>query len=252
MPDLGASTLLVAAALVLGLQHGIDWDHIAAIADLTGSAPNPRRGFTLATLYVLGHAAVVLGLGLLAIGAGLTLPDWTDDFMQPLVGLTLIALGIWVLVSLRQDPEEFRLRSRWMALGEAGRAVWMRLARQGERPIRAATKQAYGVHAAVAIGAVHGIGAETPSQVLLFLTAAGAAGPATGTLVLLAFIAGLALSNTGITLISLSGLRAAQARQEVYRALALVVAVFSLAAGILFLTGQTALLPAIAPLELLQ
>jgi|GEM_PF-3789977 len=54
---------LVVAALALGLRHGIDWDHIAAITDITASQDSPRAGVKLGTLYVLGHAAVVLVLG---------------------------------------------------------------------------------------------------------------------------------------------------------------------------------------------
>src|SRR3989337_921828 len=35
-PDAGAVGLLI-TALVLGLRHGIDWDHIAAITDITST-----------------------------------------------------------------------------------------------------------------------------------------------------------------------------------------------------------------------
>jgi len=36
MADLGALAL-IATGLGLGLRHGIDWDHIAAITDITGT-----------------------------------------------------------------------------------------------------------------------------------------------------------------------------------------------------------------------
>ncbi len=55
---------LVALGVGLGLRHGIDWDHIAAITDVTSSQPSRLRGFAMGTLYALGHAAVVLTLGL--------------------------------------------------------------------------------------------------------------------------------------------------------------------------------------------
>ena len=38
------SFALVAAGLLLGLRHGIDWDHIAAISDLTSSQQQRLRG----------------------------------------------------------------------------------------------------------------------------------------------------------------------------------------------------------------
>jgi high-affinity nickel permease len=33
---------LVVTALALGIRHGVDWDHIAAIADLSGTAETGR------------------------------------------------------------------------------------------------------------------------------------------------------------------------------------------------------------------
>ena len=51
------------AALVFGFRHGFDWDHIAALTDLTGSQATSRRSMWLATLYALGHAAMVNLIG---------------------------------------------------------------------------------------------------------------------------------------------------------------------------------------------
>lgn len=101
-------------ALGLGLRHGIDWDHIAAIADLTSTAENRRRGFMLSFLYAVGHAAVVMVLGVAAILFGAALPEGVDVWMGRVVGLTLVALGLWVLIELLRKGRDFRLRSRWI------------------------------------------------------------------------------------------------------------------------------------------
>lgn len=107
---------LAFGGFVLGLRHGVDWDHIAAITDITNSVvtteeatehmvalsaggaaaafPGKRSGtrwhetrwgFGLATLYALGHASVVIALGLLAIWAGTILPAWIDPIMEAVV-----------------------------------------------------------------------------------------------------------------------------------------------------------------------
>ena len=40
----GGSIGIMAAALALGIRHGIDWDHIAAITDITSTtAAQPRQ-----------------------------------------------------------------------------------------------------------------------------------------------------------------------------------------------------------------
>lgn len=101
-------------ALGLGLRHGIDWDHIAAIADLSGNAENRRRGFLLSMAYAVGHGAVVFVLGTAAIAFGLAIPDGLDELMGRIVGVTLILLGVWILAELLRKGRNFRLRSRWM------------------------------------------------------------------------------------------------------------------------------------------
>ena len=68
--DEGVSLGLLLTSFTLGLRHGFDWDHIAAIADLSGTAESRRRGFALSMLYALGHGAVVFTLGAIAIAAG--------------------------------------------------------------------------------------------------------------------------------------------------------------------------------------
>lgn len=105
---------LLLTALGLGLRHGIDWDHIAAIADLSSTTENKRRGFALSMAYAVGHGAVVFGLGTLAILFGLAIPESLDEWMGRIVGITLVALGLWILVELARKGREFRLRSRWM------------------------------------------------------------------------------------------------------------------------------------------
>ena len=107
---------IVVTSLLLGLRHGIDWDHVAAIADLTSSAPNRRRGFRLSMIYALGHAAIVFVLGSLALLVGTTIPAGVDAWMTRIVGATLIGLGLWILVELVRKGRNFTLRSRWMLI----------------------------------------------------------------------------------------------------------------------------------------
>ena len=42
-PDAGAAGLLL-TAFVLGIRHGIDWDHIAAITDITSTTAAAEAG----------------------------------------------------------------------------------------------------------------------------------------------------------------------------------------------------------------
>jgi hypothetical protein len=275
---------LLVSVFAFGFRHGIDWDHIAAISDITGSQDDRRRALFFGTLYVLGHALVVFALGILAIVAGDRLPSGVDELMGRVVGVTLIVLGIYVFVSLARHGRDFRLRSRWMLIfaGVRKGSRWVRrrvsaataarggVARGGgvavvegtpaslwhhghhgrpghhhhDRPEADEEIPNYGRATAFGVGMIHGVGAETPTQLLIFLTAAGAGGPVVGILVLATFIVGLVLSNTVITVGSSLGFLQASRNFALYATVAVLTAVFSLVIGVLFVVGQEGLLPA--------
>jgi high-affinity nickel-transport protein len=291
--------VLVSAAL-FGFRHGIDWDHIAAITDITSSQEERRQAIVFGTLYALGHALVVFALGMIAIVVGKELPEGVDEAMTRVVGVTLLLLGVYVFVSLIRHGRDFRLRSRWMLIfaGVRKGVRWFRARRPREqrraesatggvhelapggalstvlvgahpdtdtedasmwhhghhgrrghhhhsRPEPDDTFMNYGRLTSFSVGMIHGIGAETPTQVLVFLAVAGAGGVLSGVLVLLAFIAGLLTSNSLITLGSALGFLKASKNFAIYASVAVLTGVFSLVIGTIFVLGKTTVLPAI-------
>ena len=247
MAQHGSTTLLI-ITLLLGLAHGIDWDHIAAITDITGTVEDWASGFRFATLYAIGHALVVLLLGALAIVAGLALPEWVDAIMAPAVGVTLIFLAAWITYSLFQHQHDFKIRGRWMLVLEAvsAAALWTKNRLAGTpRPFVLKQTASYGPGAAFGIGMLHGIGAETATQALLVLAVAGMGGKLLGTTMLATFVVGLVLSNSLVAIATLSGFRLASRNIAVLRVVGGCVAVFSLIVGIVFITGHESALPKI-------
>jgi cytochrome c biogenesis protein CcdA len=102
----------------------------------------------------------------------------------------------------------------------------------------------YGRGSVFVVGMVHGIGAETPTQLVIFLTAAGAGGTLAGEAVLIAFIIGLLSSNALITLGASVGFLKASENWAVYVTIAVLTGLFSLVIGALFLFGSGDVLPA--------
>ena len=286
---------VVLSAFFFGFRHGIDWDHIAAITDIAGSQDDRKSAFLFGTIYALGHALVVFLIGSAAIVLGERLPPGIDNVMQRLVGVTLIALGVFVFVSLVRHGREFRLRSRWMLIFTGVRKLYRRVRSRtpnetdehefepvhtherpnGEGGLAVAVAEDiavsewhhghhghrghhhhkhpepdeafmnYGRASAFVVGMIHGVGAETPTQLVIFLAAAGAGGRAVGEVVLAAFIVGLLTSNSLITLGSAVGFLKASENWKVYVSVAIVTACFSLIIGSLFLLGKGSVLPAI-------
>lgn len=96
---------------------------------------------------------------------------------------------------------------------------------------------AYGNLAAFGVGMVHGVGAETPTQMLLFASAAGAATALTGIGVVVAFVAGLVVANFIVSLVATTSLATPERWPRVYVAVAVLVAVFSLVIGSAYALG---------------
>jgi high-affinity nickel-transport protein len=277
---------LLVSAFLFGFRHGIDWDHIAAITDITSSQENHRTSLLFGTLYALGHATVVFALGVLAILVGEKLPGSVDTVMTRVVGVTLLVLGIYVFASLIRHGRDFRMRSRWMLIFAGVRRGyrWARgrvrngsataepelvpasvavqddtpsvpLLHHGHhgrpghhhhlRPERDDAFMNYGRATSFFVGTIHGVGAETPTQVLIFLAAAGAGGTTVGLVVLLTFLVGLLTSNSLITAGSSFGFLRASKNFAIYATVAVLTGLFSLVIGSIFLLGKTTLLPAI-------
>lgn len=241
-----AASLLVLSALAFGLRHGFDWDHLAAITDITGSQESVRQSLWLGTVYALGHGTVIMILGLLAVVFGTFLPSWVDGVMERAVGVTLLVLGVYVIYSMVTVGQNFRLRSRWMLIfewAEIGyQKLMSRIARsEFERPAR---QRNYGFTSAYLIGVVHGVGAETPTQLMLFIAAAGAGGNRLGITLVAAFVVGLLISNSVITAMSAFGFIGARRNTPLLMLLGGLVAAFSLTVGMMFILGRAGTLPA--------
>jgi high-affinity nickel-transport protein len=230
---------------LLGARHGLDWDHIAAITDLTaqGGAVGRRRNLGLALWYCIGHGVVIILIGVAALGLGLHLPPVIDRVFESVVGVTLVVLGVVVLWQLGRDRTEYQFVSRWRLLIIVVRGAWARARRRGSGP--ADPLEDIGPRLAFAIGVVHGTGAETPTQVVLFASATAAGATGAAALILLAFLVGLIVSDVGIAATWLGGLVRVRRLPKVQIALGGLTGLSSLAVGVLFIFGQSAALPAL-------
>ena len=102
-----------------------------------------------------------------------------------------------------------------------------------------------GIGGALGIGALHGVGAETPTQVVVFVGAAGASGPVAGLCMLASFVVGLLVSNTAVAAITTFGRVSSTRRFAVYATISVLTAGFSIVMGALFVTGRADSLPRI-------
>ena len=162
-------TLLVvlAVALLLGLRHATDPDHLAAVSTLIASEPagGSRRAGRLGVAWGLGHATTLLAFGLPVVLFRSSLPEPVQQAAEAMVGVVIVALAVRLLVRWRRgrfhahvhrhgeiEHRHLHPHQHDEAHGHEHRAE----VRLGRTPL-----QAYG------IGLVHGVGGSAGVGVLL-------------------------------------------------------------------------------------
>jgi len=176
-------TSLVAVVLLLGLKHGFDADHLAAIDGLTRMTrrAQARHARYCGALFSLGHGLVVMLIALLvgSASARFSTPAWLEQsgawisifFLTLLGGLNLRAVltappqAVVAPVGLRG-----RLAGRWLAAPGPGLVL--------------------------AVGALFAVSFDTVSQVALFAAAAAHfGGPADALELGLVFLLGMLVTD---------------------------------------------------------
>ena len=164
----GASLAVVlAVALVLGLRHATDPDHLAAVSTLIATDPETgrRRALRLGLSWGLGHATTLLLLGLPIVLFRGYLAKPLQQLAELLVGAMIVALAVRLLIRWRAGAfhvHEHRhgpVRHRHLHTHRHDHAHAH--THEPERELGRTSRQAY------AIGIVHGIGGSAGLGVLL-------------------------------------------------------------------------------------
>lgn len=139
----GAGMLVVAlVAILLGLRHATDPDHLAAMATLAPSEPGPSRAARLGIAWGGGHALTLFAFGLPIVLFNAFLPARVQQGAETAVGVMIVALALWLIV-------------RW---------------RRGEFEARSHTHDVRTPFQAFLVGLVHGVGGSAGVGLLLIAT----------------------------------------------------------------------------------
>lgn len=276
---------LVVTASLLGVRHGLDWDHVAAIIDLAGAenvatTGNPDRAKSapitvsdgvklnlrttaLGGYYALGHSASVIAMAIVAACFVGALPSWLDDWTARLVGITLLGFGVWILFSLVASltgKKEYRYAGRVMLIEAIGRkfhSAWSGFQASVQSPTAQhvhghgtialkmdADKLGVRRHTAFGLGVLHGLGAETGTQIAA-LTAASHAALPNGIYILGGFIGGLIVANCILASAIATGFITVASIQILNTALGVISGVFSIYVGCCLFLGYSLSLPSL-------
>jgi high-affinity nickel permease len=161
--------IVLVVAVLLGLRHATDPDHLVAVTTLvaTGRERAARRAGELGLAWGLGHAATLFAFGLPIILFNSVLPRRAEQAAETAIGFVIVYLALRLLVRWRRGELAFHAHPH----------------AQGARSRRGA----------FAIGLVHGVGGSAGVSVLV-LASVRSTGLAVISLVLLAVFTAVSMS----------------------------------------------------------
>jgi high-affinity nickel permease len=164
----GATVFIVLlVAVLLGLRHATDPDHLAAMTTLVASGRERTRSLAarLGFAWGLGHAVTLFAFGLPILVYEKFLPEPVQKGAETAMGVVIIALAVWLLVRWRRGFFHVHLHEhdgdRHVHVHTHG--VANEHAHRGQVKLRTPW-QAFG------IGLVHGMGGSAGVGVLLLAT----------------------------------------------------------------------------------
>ncbi len=96
-----------AAGLVIGMQHALEADHVAAVSSIAARQKSVRRIVTHGAVWGLGHTVTLMLVAGGAVLFGLVIHGSLASWLEALVGVMLIGLGAHVLVALARERIHF-------------------------------------------------------------------------------------------------------------------------------------------------
>jgi ABC-type nickel/cobalt efflux system permease component RcnA len=231
----GATLALVAVvAIVLGLRHASDPDHLAAVSTLIAGARERAAGAAarLGLSWGLGHAVSLFAFGLPIVLFKAYLPEPVQRGAETSVGVLIAGLAVWLLVRWRRGLFHVHLHAHERGLHAHGHVHDGDLHPHGSRPARTPLQ-------ALGIGLVHGMGGSAGVGVLLLATIHDR-GLAVGALALFALCTAVSMAalSTGFGF-SLGRAPVARTLQRLAPALALA----SLSFGVWYALGALEIAP---------
>lgn len=217
-------------AVFIGMRHGIDGDHVAAIADMVGSEQRKKKQLTLGVMYAIGHGMIVMVIGVLFIYIGLQLPEATKQILEMLVSFTLILLGVFIIWSIFQQKKDYEYKSRLRIVVEFFHNLTNKVTSGTKLNPLSPTK--LGAIGAFIIGILHGIGVESPTQIAIISNAMGLDNITVALIQLTLFVIGLLVATIGITFSLSWGFMKARVKERLFLLLGTVTGTYSLGLGI--------------------
>lgn len=184
--------------LLMGMQHALEADHVAAVSSLAASQRSWRSVLRHGLTWGLGHTLTLLVVAGVTIGIGLTFDGRLSAWLETAVGVMLVLLGAHVLWRLATDRIHFHIHGHDDGIRHlhahshrAERAPHDASRHRHEHPRRFPWR-------ALGVGVMHGMAG---SAALLVLTVASVGSPIVGIAYVLLFGIGSMVGMGALSLV---------------------------------------------------
>lgn len=170
--------------LLMGMQHALEADHVAAVSSVVSHARSARRIVRHGVVWGVGHTLTLGLVAGLAVVTGWAISDRLSIWLEGAVGVMLVLLGVHVLYRLGRDRVHFHMHRHddgaihlhaHSHAGEAARAHGFRHEHEHPQGLPVRT---------LLVGMMHGLAG---SAALVVLTASTIDDPLTGLLYVVLF-----------------------------------------------------------------
>ncbi len=234
LSDGGSVLVVLAVAVLLGLRHATDPDHLAAVTTLVagGGRSTGRIAAKLGLVWGLGHATTLLAFGLPVILLGEHLPEAVQKGAEVAIAFVIIGLAIRLLDRWRRG--QFHIHEH-----EHHGLVHVHVHSHSDGHAHVHPHGARSPLGAYGIGLVHGLGGSAGVSVLVLATVEST-GVAVVSLLLLALCTAVSMTvlstGFGLTL-------ASRPVRAVFHGVAPVLGLASLAFGVWYGLGALDVAP---------
>ncbi|USG60850.1 sulfite exporter TauE/SafE family protein [Sneathiella marina] len=100
---------ILAIGFLIGLQHALEADHVAAVASMASRNQSMIRTIRRGALWGVGHTVALLAVGLIIILMDKAVPNTLAHWLEFAVGVMLVLLGADVIRRLIKERVHFHL-----------------------------------------------------------------------------------------------------------------------------------------------
>ena len=98
---------ILALGLLIGMQHALEADHVAAVSAIAARQTSPRKIISHGAVWGVGHTLTLMSVAGVTLYLGLTISANLSAWMETLVGVMLVLLGGHLIVRLIRERIHF-------------------------------------------------------------------------------------------------------------------------------------------------